>query len=156
MLKNAGHVDVDGSIVVDFEEVRRARAQSLHSQKQIIHVPIMQNSPHAFSPRLCAALRAHDHSIASSLAAQFCSMYGMVVVEQKEAAGAELYDCFRVLDRDGNGYIERDELMAISKQTSRVMPHGPVLHTHALLLGRLHIGSPSLVTSSTPALLILL
>ena len=56
-------------------------------------------------------------------------MYGMVVVEQKESAGAELYDCFRVLDRDGNGYIERGELMHISKQSTASLCPSPHLLT---------------------------
>lgn len=45
---------------------------------------------------------------------EFCELYGKAVVDGKEAERSQLYDAFRVLDRDGSGYLEREELMSIS------------------------------------------
>lgn len=52
---------------------------------------------------------------------------GKAVVDGKEAGREQLYDAFRVLDRDGSGFLERSELMDIS--TCRCRPPLPTSHT---------------------------
>ena len=53
---------------------------------------------------------------------EFCLMYGRSIQIEKEEVGGELYDCFRVMDRDGSGFLERSELMQISASHWRPRP----------------------------------
>ena len=75
---------------------------------------------------------------------EFCLMYGRSVEIEKEEAGGELYDCFRVMDRDGSGFLERDELMQISACTHA--PRAPASPRYRLLL----YPAPTLRTHPAP------
>ena len=44
---------------------------------------------------------------------EFCMIYGKTVEQDREDSQSELYDCFRVLDNDKSGFIDRNELMKI-------------------------------------------
>jgi Ca2+-binding EF-hand superfamily protein len=49
---------------------------------------------------------------------EFCLMYGKSIEIEKEEAGIELLDCFKVMDRDNSGYLDREELLQISALAS--------------------------------------
>lgn len=75
---------------------------------------------------------------------EFCLMYGRSVEIEKEEAGGELYDCFRVMDRDGSGFLERGELMQISACTHA--PRAPASPRYRLPL----YPAPTLRTHPAP------